>query len=410
MALGSDPVTSFLLPTYARADVAFARGEGAWLISTKGERYLDFGCGVAVTALGHAHPHLVATLTAQGHELWHTSNLFQIPQAERLAQRLVAATFADYVFFTNSGTEACEGAIKTARKYHYANGRPEKTRIITLEGAFHGRSLAALSAGGNAKYLEGFEPRMPGFDQVPFGDLDAVKQAIGPQTGAILIEPIQGEGGVRVLPPSFLQGVRQLCDARGLLLIFDEVQTGVGRTGPLFAYQRAGVAPDIMMIAKGIGGGFPLGAFLATKEAAKGMTLGTHGTTYGGNPLATAIGNAVLDIVLADGFLDHAARMGALLKTRLAELQAKFPSVIAEVRGEGLLLGLKTHVPIAQFTAAALKEKIVVIGAADNVARILPPLILDEAQITEGISRLAAAAAHFAHERQENEPLRGAAG
>jgi acetylornithine/N-succinyldiaminopimelate aminotransferase len=403
-------VTSSLLPTYARADVAFARGEGAWLISTKGERYLDFGCGVAVTALGHAHPHLVDTLTAQGRELWHTSNLFQIPQAERLARRLVDATFADYVFFTNSGTEACEGAIKTARKYHYVSGHPEKTRIITFDGAFHGRSLAALSAGGNAKYLEGFEPRMPGFDQVAFGDLEAVKKAIGPETGGILVEPVQGEGGVRVLPLRFLQGLRQLCDAQGLLLILDEVQTGVGRTGPLFAYQRAGITPDIMMIAKGIGGGFPLGAFLTTKEAAKGMTLGTHGTTYGGNPLATAVGNAVLDVVLADGFLAHSARMGALLKGKLAELQARNPGVIAEVRGEGLLLGLKTHVPIAEFIAAALKEKIIVIGAADNVARVLPPLIIDEAEIAEGIARLEAAAAHFAQDRQKEMPLRGAAG
>jgi acetylornithine/N-succinyldiaminopimelate aminotransferase len=403
-------VTSSLLPTYARADVAFARGEGAWLISTKGERYLDFGCGVAVTALGHAHPHLVDTLTAQGRELWHTSNLFQIPQAERLARRLVDATFADYVFFTNSGTEACEGAIKTARKYHYVSGHPEKTRIITFDGAFHGRSLAALSAGGNAKYLEGFEPRMPGFDQVAFGDLEAVKKAIGPETGGILVEPVQGEGGVRVLPLRFLQGLRQLCDAQGLLLILDEVQTGVGRTGPLFAYQRAGITPDIMMIAKGIGGGFPLGAFLTTKEAAKGMTLGTHGTTYGGNPLATAVGNAVLDVVLADGFLAHSACMGALLKGKLAELQARNPGVIAEVRGEGLLLGLKTHVPIAEFIAAALKEKIIVIGAADNVARVLPPLIIDEAEIAEGIARLEAAAAHFAQDRQKEMPLRGAAG
>ncbi|MGO9135809.1 MAG: aspartate aminotransferase family protein [Methylovirgula sp.] len=402
-------MTSALLPTYARADVAFERGEGAWLISTKGERFLDFGCGIAVTALGHAHPHLVETLTAQGQRLWHTSNLFQIPQAEQLAERLVAATFADFVFFTNSGTEACEGAIKTARKYHYASGHPDKTRIITLEGAFHGRSLAALAAGGNAKYLEGFEPRMPGFDQVPFGDLDAVKAAIGPQTGAILIEPIQGEGGVRVLPSSFLQGVRKLCDENGLLLIFDEVQTGVGRTGPLFAYQRAGVAPDIMMIAKGIGGGFPLGAFLTTREAGKGMTYGTHGTTYGGNPLATAIGNAVLDIVLADGFLDHAVRMGALLKTKLAELQAKYSDVIAEVRGEGLLLGVKTHVPIAEFVAAARKEKIVIIGAADNVARILPPLIVNEAEIAEGLQRLEAAAAHIAQGLQKEMPSRGAA-
>ena len=334
-------------------------------------------------------------LIAQGQRLWHTSNLFQIPQAEELARRLVEATFADFVFFTNSGTEALEGAVKTARKYHYVSGHPEKVRIITLEGAFHGRSLAALAAGGNPKYLEGFEPRLDGFDQVPFGDLDAVKAAIGPRTGAILVEPIQGEGGVRVLPQSFLDAIRRLCDDHGLLLIFDEVQTGVGRTGPLFAYQRVGVTPDIMMIAKGIGGGFPLGAFLVTRQAGKGMTLGSHGTTYGGNPLATAIGNAVLDIVLAEGFLTRSARMGALLKEKLAELQGKYRSVIAEVRGEGLLLGLKTHVPIADFVAAALKEKIIVIGAADNVARVLPPLIVSEMEIAEGLRRLEAATSHF---------------
>jgi acetylornithine/N-succinyldiaminopimelate aminotransferase len=403
-------LSSHLLPTYARADVAFERGEGAWLVSTKGERFLDFGSGVAVTVLGHAHPHLVETLAEQGGQLWHVSNLFQIPQAERLAARLTEASFGDRVFFTNSGTEACEGAIKMARKYHYASGHPEKTRIITLQGAFHGRSLAALSAGGNPKYLEGFEPRMEGFDQVPFGDLAAVKAAIGPKTGAILVEPIQGEGGVRVLPSDFLIGVRQLCDAHGLLLIADEVQTGVGRTGPLFAYQKAGITPDIMMVAKGIGGGFPLGAFIATREAAKGMTVGSHGSTAGGNPLATAIGNAVLDVVLADGFLEHAARMGKLLKDKLLALQARFGNVIAEVRGEGLLLGLRMHVPIAEFVAAALKEKLVLVGAGENVARILPPLTVSEAEIAEGLRRLEAAASHFMSNTQDNVPLRGAAG
>ena len=408
-------MTSSLLPTYARIDLAFERGEGAWLFSTKGEAYLDFGCGIAVTALGHAHPHLVAALVAQGQRIWHVSNLFQIPQAEELARRLVAATFADFVFFTNSGTEALEGAVKTARKYHYASGRPEKTRIITLEGAFHGRSLAALAAGGSPKYLEGFEPRLDGFDHVPFGDLDAMKAAVGPHTGAILIEPIQGEGGVRVLPQSYLEAVRRLCDDNGLLLIFDEVQTGIGRTGPLFAYQRVGVTPDIMMIAKGIGGGFPLGAFLMTREAGKGMTLGTHGTTFGGNPLATAIGNAVLDIILADGFLARSTHMAALLKQKLVELQGKYKGVIAEVRGEGFLLGLKLHVPIADFVAAGLKEKIIVIAAGDNVVRLLPPLIVGEAEIAEALRRLEAAASHFVQDRQtemphEDLPLRGVAG
>lgn len=403
-------MNSSLLPTYARADLAFERGEGAWLISTKGERYLDFGCGIAVTGLGHAHPHLVEALTTQGQRLWHTSNLYQIPHAETLAHRLVEATFAEFVFFTNSGTEALEGAVKTARKYQYVRGCPEKNRIITLEGAFHGRSFAALAAGGNPKYLEGFEPRLDGFDQVPFNDLAALKAAIGPATGAVLLEPIQGEGGVRVLPQSYLEAARQLCDENGLLLIFDEVQTGVGRTGPLFAYQRVGVAPDIMMIAKGLGGGFPLGAFLTTREAGRGMTFGSHGTTYGGNPLATAVGNAVLDVVLADGFLARSARMGALLKDGLLALQAKYGGVIAEVRGEGLLLGLKTHVPIAQFVAAALKEKIVIIPAADNVARILAPLIIGEAEVAEGLHRLDSALGQLVQGAPVDKPLRGAAG
>jgi acetylornithine/N-succinyldiaminopimelate aminotransferase len=402
-------LSSHLLPTYARADVAFERGEGAWLISAKGERFLDFGSGVAVTVLGHAHPHLVETLAKQGREVWHVSNLFQIPQAERLASRLTQASFGDLVFFTNSGTEACEGAIKMARKYHYVSGHPEKTRIITLQGAFHGRSLAALSAGGNPKYLEGFDPRMEGFDQVAFGDLAAVKAAIGPATAAVLIEPIQGEGGVRVLPPDFLTGLRRLCDERGLLLMIDEVQTGVGRAGPLFAYQRAGITPDIMMVAKGLGGGFPLGAFIATREAGKGMTVGSHGSTAGGNPLATSIGNAVLDVVLSDGFLDHAVRMGKLLKDKLLALQARFGNVIAEVRGEGLLLGLRMHVPIAEFVAAALKEKLILVAAGENVARILPPLIVSEAEIAEGLRRLEAAASHFMSNTQDNVPLKGAA-
>ncbi len=402
-------MSSHLLPTYARADVAFERGEGAWLTSTKGERFLDFGSGVAVTALGHAHPHLVEVLTSQGSRLWHVSNLFQIPQAESLAQRLIDASFGDFVFFTNSGTEACEGAIKMARKYHYASGHPEKNRIITLQGAFHGRTLASLSAGGNPRYLEGFEPRMDGFDQVSFGDLEAVKAAITPQTGAILVEPIQGEGGVRVPPPGFLKGLRQICDAHGLLLLVDEVQTGVGRTGPLFAYQRDGITPDIMAVAKGLGGGFPLGAFIATREAAKGMTVGSHGSTAGGNPLATAVGNGVLDIVLSDGFLDHAQRMGKILKEKLVALQARFGNVIAEVRGEGLLLGLKVHVPIVEFVAAALHEKLILVGAGENVARILPPLIVSEAEISEGLRRLEAAAAHFMRNTQEDMPLRGAA-
>ena len=380
-------MTSSLLPTYARFELAFERGEGAWLTSTKGERYLDFGGGIAVASLGYSHPHLVETLIEQGSKLWHTSNLFQIPQAERLAARLVEVSFADYVFFTNSGAEALEGAIKTARKYQSVSGHPEKFHMITFAGAFHGRTLATIAAAGNEIYLEGFGPRMEGFDTVPFGDLEAVKAAIGPQTGAILVEPIQGEGGIRVPSREFLRGLREICDEHELLLVFDEVQTGVGRTGKLFAYEHFGVVPDIMAIAKGIGGGFPLGAFLVTKEAGKGMVVGTHGTTYGGNPLATSIGNAVLDVVLADGFIDHVAAMGLRLKQRLAELKDSHPSVIAEIRGEGLMQGIVATIPVGDFAAAARAEKILVIPAAENVARLLPPLIIGEEEIDEAFRR-----------------------
>jgi acetylornithine/N-succinyldiaminopimelate aminotransferase len=401
-------VPSSLLPTYARAELAFDHGEGAWLTSTTGERYLDFGGGIAVASLGYSHPHLVAALIAQGDKLWHTSNLFQIPQAERLAERLCAASFADYAFFTNSGAEAVEGAIKTARKYQSASGHPEKFRIVTFKGAFHGRTIATISAAGNQKYLEGFGPALEGFDTVEFGDLEAVKAAIGPQTGAILVEPIQGEGGIRVGAPEFIRGLRALCDAHGLLLVFDEVQSGVGRTGKLFAYELYGVAPDIMAIAKGIGGGFPLGAFLVTREAGKGMVVGTHGTTYGGNPLATSIGNAVLDIVLAPGFLDSVAAIGAKLKQGLNGLRDAHPDVIAEIRGEGLMLGIGLKVPVADFAVAARAEHILVIPAADNVARVLPPLVIDEAEVFEGVRRLDAVCARF--ERKQAAALSEAAG
>src|SRR5471032_2203517 len=301
-------VTSHLLPVFARVDLGFERGEGAWLIATTGERYLDFTSGVAVNALGHAHPHLVEALTEQAKKLWHVSNLYRIPEGERLADRLCALRFADTVFFDNSGAEAIECAIKMARKYQFACGKPERYRIVTFEGAFHGRTLAAIAATGNKKYLEGFGPPMPGFDQVPYGDLEAVKKAIGPETGAILIEPIMGEGGVRVVPHTFLRALRKLCDDHGLLLMFDEIQTGVGRTGDMFAYQHTDVTPDIMTIAKALGGGIPIGACLATAEASKGMTTGTHGSTFGGNPLAMAAGNAVIDVVLGDGFLDRVRR------------------------------------------------------------------------------------------------------
>ncbi|HWG04147.1 MAG TPA: aspartate aminotransferase family protein [Beijerinckiaceae bacterium] len=381
-------MNSSILPTYARIDLAFERGDGVWLQTSDGARYLDFGAGIAVASLGYSHPHLVEALVSQAHKLWHTSNLFKIPDGERLARRLVEATFADLVFFTNSGAEALELAIKMARKYQSVNGHPERFHAITFEGAFHGRTLATIAATGNAKYLEGFGPKVEGFNQVPFGDLAAVEAAIGPATGSILIEPIQGEGGIRVASNEFLRSLRALCDRNGLLLIYDEVQCGMGRTGKLFAYQQSGAIPDIMTSAKGIGGGFPLGACLATTEAAKGMTVGTHGTTYGGNPLAMACGNAVLDVVLEDGFLDHVARTGLLLKQRLAELKDQHPDIIAEIRGEGLMLGLRLVVPNTDFAAAARAAHMIVIPAGDNVVRLLPPLILDEDSAAEGIRRL----------------------
>jgi len=391
-------VTSPLLPTFARVDLQFEQGQGVWLATRDGERYLDFGSGIAVNSLGHAHPHLVEALTRQAGKLWHTSNLFRIPEGERLAQRLVDNSFADQVFYTNSGAEALECAIKMARKYHAVNGQPGRYRIITFEGAFHGRTLATIAAGGQAKYLEGFGPKVDGFDQVRVDDAEALKAAIGPATAAILIEPVQGEGGVRVVPPAKLRELRQLCDEHGLLLILDEVQTGVGRTGKLFAHEWSGITPDIMAIAKGIGGGFPLGACLSTLEAGKGMTAGTHGTTFGGNPLAVAVGNAVLDVVLAPGFLDHVNQISLLLRQRLAELRDRFPHIIAEVRGEGLLLGLKLNVPNTDFTAAALDEKLILVGAGDNTVRLLPPLTITEEEAREGLARLEAAAGRLQRE------------
>ena len=373
------------MPTYARVDLAFERGEGAWLFTAEGERYLDFTTGVAVNALGHAHPHLVKALTEQAHKVWHVSNLYRIPEGEKLADRLCAATFADTVFFQNSGAEAIECAIKMARKYQSAGGKGERYRIITFEGAFHGRTLAALAATGNKKYLDGFGPPMPGFDQVPFADLDAVKKAIGPETAAIMIEPVMGEGGVRVVPHTFLRALRKLCDDNGLLLIFDEIQTGIGRTGDLFAYQHTGTVPDIMTIAKALGGGFPVGACLATKEASKGMTVGTHGSTFGGNQLAMAAGNAVMDIVTADGFLDRVKNNALLLKQRLAELKDRHAAVIAEVRGEGLLMGLRMIPQASEMVDELRAEKMITVAAGDNVVRLLPPLIIGEKEIAEAI-------------------------
>jgi acetylornithine/N-succinyldiaminopimelate aminotransferase len=387
-ATGIGAATSSILPVYARADLAFERGEGAWLIATDGRRFLDFGGGIAVNALGHAHPHLVAALTEQAAKVWHISNLYQNPDGERMARRLTDATFADVVFFTNSGAEALEAAIKMARKYHSANGQPERFRIITFEGAFHGRTLATIAAGGQKKYLEGFGPKVEGFDQVPFDDDAALKAAITPETGAILIEPIQGEGGIRPIPNERLRALRALCDEHGLLLVLDEVQSGVGRTGKLFAHEWAGIQPDIMAIAKAIGGGFPMGACLATAEAAKGMVHGTHGTTFGGNPLAMAVGNAVLDVVLEPSFLEAVRQNGLLLKQRLAELKDHHPAVVAEIRGEGLMLGLRLHVPNADLVRASQAEGLLTIGAGDNVVRLLPPLIVGEAEIGEAMARL----------------------
>jgi len=385
-----------LLPTYARVDLAFERGEGAWLTATNGERYLDFTSGVAVNALGHAHPHLVAAISEQAKKLWHVSNLYRIPESERLAARLCEASFADVVFFANSGAEAMECAIKMARKHQSANGKPERYRIITFEGAFHGRTLATLAAGGQQKYLDGFGPVVDGFDQMPFADLEATKRAVGEATAAILIEPIMGEGGVRVVPPEFLRALRQLCDDNGLLLIFDEVQTGVGRTGEFFAYQRTGVTPDIMALAKALGGGFPLGACLATSEAAKGMTAGTHGSTFGGNPLAMAAAHALLDVVLADGFLERVRRIGLLLKQRLAEIKDRYPQIVAEVRGEGLLVGLRAVVPSAELVDELRAEKMITVAAGDNVVRLLPPLIVSEDEIADAVRRLDRACARIA--------------
>jgi acetylornithine/N-succinyldiaminopimelate aminotransferase len=381
-------VASHLLPTYSRVDLAFERGEGAWLIAGNGDRYLDFTSGVAVNALGHAHPDLIKALTEQAQKVWHVSNLYRIPEGERLADRLCEATFADTVFFQNSGAEAIECAIKLTRKYQSASGKPERFRIVTFEGAFHGRTLAAIAATGNKKYLEGFGPAVEGFDQVPFDDLDAVKKAIGPATAGILIEPVMGEGGVRVVSNGFLRALRELCDKHGLLLIFDEIQTGFGRTGDLFAYMHTGVTPDVMTIAKALGGGFPVGACLATKDASKGMTAGTHGSTFGGNPLAMAVGNAVLDIMLKPGFMDHVRKMSLLMKQRLAEIKDRYGSVISEIRGEGLLIGLKAVVPAGELVDALRAEKMITVGAGDNVVRLLPPLIITEKEVGEAIDKI----------------------
>lgn len=379
---------SAVLGTYARANVEFDWGEGASLFTASGDRYLDFGGGVAVNILGHAHPHLVAALTAQARKVWHTSNLYRITGQERLAERLCSATFADKAFFANSGAEAMEASIKMARKYHSHRGNPERYRILTFEGAFHGRTLATIAAGNQPKHTAGFGPKVEGFDQVPLGDLEAAKAAITKETAGILIEPIQGEGGIRFAGWPFLQALRKLADENDILLMLDEVQCGMGRTGKLFAYEWSGIEPDIMAIAKGLGGGFPIGACLATEKASAGMTAGTHGSTFGGNPLAAAAGNAVLDIVLEPKFLLQVREMGLLFQKQLADITDRHASIVAEVRGEGLMLGVRCNVPNTDVARALYAEKLLAVTAGENVVRLLPPLIVTETEIKEACAKI----------------------
>nr|CAX84192.1 Acetylornithine aminotransferase [uncultured bacterium] len=384
-------MVSAVMPTYARADLAFERGDGCWLLATDGRRFLDFGSGVAVTALGHAHPRLIAALTAQAGKLWHCSNLYRVPGQERVAERLIANSFADTAFFCNSGAEAMECALKMVRKYHDAVGTPERYRCIVAEGAFHGRTLATIAAGGQEKHLKGFDPVVDGFDHVPFGNMNALRNAIGPQTAAIVVEPVQGEGGVRPAEADYLRKLRLAADEFGLLLVFDEVQTGMGRTGSLFAYEQAGVAPDIMALAKGLGGGFPIGACLATEKAAQGMTAGTHGSTFGGNPLAMAVAETVLGVMLEPGFLAGVADKGRFLAAGLAELVKKHPASLASARGRGLLQGLVCIRPNSDVVEACYGQGLLTVMAGDNVVRVLPPLIVTESEIEEGCARLDAA-------------------
>lgn len=382
-----------VLPTYNRAPIAFERGEGTWAIAADGTRYLDLGAGIAVNALGHANPDLVAALTEQAGRIWHVSNLYQIPQQQRLAEMLVDKTFADTVFVTNSGTEAAELAIKMVRHYWHDHGQPERIEIITFEGAFHGRSTGAIAAAGSEKMVKGFGPLMPGFRQVPWGDIEALKAAMSDRTAAVMFEPVQGEGGIRPMPDADLREIRRLCDQTGALLVLDEVQCGMGRTGRLFAHEWAGVTPDIMMVAKGIGGGFPLGAVLATEDAAAGMVAGTHGSTYGGNPLACAVGCRVMEIVADDAFLAEVNRKGALFRQKLEGLVAAHPDVFEGVRGQGLMLGLKCKVAPAEVVKAGYAQHLLTVPAADNVLRLLPPLNITDDEIAEAVARLDKAAA-----------------
>ncbi|SDW68799.1 aspartate aminotransferase family protein [Roseicitreum antarcticum] len=381
-----------ILPTYNRAPLRFERGEGSWLTTDDGARYLDFAAGIAVNALGHAHPELVAALTEQAQKLWHVSNLYEIPAQTKLADLLVKHTFADTVFFTNSGTEAAELGIKMVRKYWSENAEARST-ILTFEGAFHGRSTGAIAASGSEKMTKGYGPLMPGFKVLPWGDMDALRAAMDGSVAAVMLETIQGEGGIRVLPNTYLRGLRDLCDETGALMVLDEVQCGMGRSGKLFAHQWSGVAPDIMMVAKGIGGGFPLGALLATQNAARGMTAGTHGSTYGGNPLACAVGARVMEIVTRPTFLAEVQRKSKLLTRHLNGLVTAHSHVFEEVRGKGLLLGLKCRVPVADVLEANYAQHLLAVPAADNVLRLLPPLNISDSDIFEGIARLDRAAA-----------------
>ncbi len=372
-----------VLPTYARADLAFERGDGAYLFSTDGRRFLDFSSGVAVTSLGHAHPQLVAALKAQAERLWHCSNLYRVPGQERAAERLVGASFADTAFFCNSGAEAMECAIKVARKYHAANGHPERQRLICCTGSFHGRTLATLAAAGNQKYLDGFGSPAPGFDHVAYGNLNEMRAAVTPETAGVVVEAVQGEGGLATASAQYLEGLRALCDEYGILLVFDEVQSGMGRTGKLFAYQWSKIAPDVMGLAKGLGGGFPVGACLATERAAVGMVPGTHGSTFGGNPLAMAATNAVLDVMLDPGFFPRVERVAGVLRRRLEAIAKAHPALFAEVRGKGFLIGLRCTVGNGEMVERLRREGLLVVAAGENVVRLLPPLVIEEAQVDE---------------------------
>jgi acetylornithine/N-succinyldiaminopimelate aminotransferase len=390
------PGVAALMANYARSDLVFERGEGAYLFDKDGRRYLDFACGIAVTGLGHAHPHVLGALIDQARKVWHVSNLYMIEQQARLAERLTATCFADQAFFCNSGAEALEASIKLARIYFDHIGKPERYRVITFENAFHGRTLATIAAGGQPKHLKGFDPPVQGFDHVPFGDLDATRAAIGPETAAILIEPIQGEGGIRVAPPDFLRGLRALADRHGLLLMFDEVQCGMGRTGRLFAHQWTDIVPDVMALAKALGNGFPIGACLARAKVAAALVPGSHGSTYGGNMLACAVGNAVLDVMLADGFLAEVERLGQLLRARLEAVAAKHPKVYQAVRGLGLMLGVQCVPPARDVMLALRKHGLLTVTAEGNALRLLPPLIIAPAQIEEAGLALERAAAELA--------------